>query len=410
MSIISQQVSEPLHANVGGKVVAVPSSIINLHQRENWLSVLPRSAPSATSMQTSAGTEVIVDLPHSGGIDEVDMIYLSMVISNTDSVNNLNILDGFTMIDYVELQNRGVPVQRIYGLALRKLMCLTTSDEKATMILKAANLNPTTFVPLNNIAANGSYTMRVPIPILLSTGRIPMWKEEHEWRLIIKLKGGSDVILSTAGAAVTSLQISSVKVLIDGIMLDRAVREARDRELEASGDIFYKYLDCSMDVLSLGTTTVQTVTQANFNNTGNLAFAFVDLVQSNGLTNELQYTPQTLLTCELLQNSRVISHSLDDNGFTYDLAKLSAGSHWPNPKIMDSNYVFCVSFSDSPSAAVTDGSNWGYHRITGSSEAFRVTPNVSGQMQLNVYSFWNSYMKVNYSSNEIRVQRKPLDY
>lgn len=405
---ISAQLSEPRHVKAGSTVVSNPSSVYNKKQKESLHYVLPRSAPSATSLSTG-GSQIIFDLP-STAVDQLDMMYLCFTIRNNNgAAGALHPVDGWTMIDQVEVQNRGVPVQSIYGQALRKLMILTLLQEKAAMTLRAANMNPTTYVPLNTIADAASLTYRVALPTVLNTAQVPLWREENQWRIVITMRGGTDVVLSTTVATPAQIGLSEVQLLLDGIQFEENVRAAFDRELESAGDIHYKYLEGTRDPLSLGTTVSGTIVQQNYQQTGNLAFAFLDLRSTVG-TNQTQYTPLPLNTAELLQNGRVVSHSLGDNAYTYDVSRLQAATHWPNPLILDVLNTFVISFSDDPASAITTGASHGHYRCNGNAEIVRVTPGNSGANNLWVFGFWHSYFRVNYATRQIRIERKPLDY
>ncbi len=407
-SILSLQVNDPRHVVTGGLVVSNPNAAYNKKQRENLFYVLPRSAPAA-GMFASSGGQVIFDLPHNV-LDELDMMNLVFTITNTNgAAGALHPVDGYTLIDNIEVSNRGVPVQTQYGQALRKIMLLTNPSEKSGCLLKQANLNPITFVPVNTVADAASLTYRIPLPTMLNTCQVPLWREENQWRITITFKGSTDAVLSTTVATAAQISLSGMKLLLDGVQFEESVRRAYDAELEASGDIYYKFVEGSRDPISLGTTVDGTVVQSNYTQTGNLSFAFLDMRTTTG-TNQTQYVALDLDTAELLQSGKVISHGLGDNAFTYDVSKYTSATHWPNPLLLETQNAFIVSFSDDPSAAISTGASHGHYRINGNSEVWRVTPGASGTHQLWVFGYWHGYMKCNYATGQIRIERKPLEY
>lgn len=398
-------ITQPRYARANGQVISNPDAALNLKQRENVGVVLPRSSPNA-AMFANSGGQVIWEVPNNL-VDNLDWLYLQFTITNNHGSAVCAPLDGYSFIDNILIENRGTAVQVLHGLALRKLMLLMTTTEKSTASLRQANLNSTTFTPYATIAAGGSLVFRIPLPVFLATCDVPLWRTENEFRITITFNGGPDVMLSTSGAAASDMGLSTMRMIFDGVLYEESTRRQFDRDLDSLGPITYKYIDGSRDQLSLGTTISGTVTQTNFNQTGNLAFAFLDL-RANAGTNETRYTPLPMASFELLNNGQVVSHQMGENLYDYNLSKLISSTHWSNPLLLDTLNTCIVSFSDSPAASVSTGASYGNYRVTGTSEVWRINPTNSGVNSLFVWGFWHSNMKVDYGAKTIRIERKPL--
>ena len=406
MSVLSRHISTHTHAKAGSIIYSNPESAVNKRQRENITSVSPRDAPSETILNSGGSAEIIFDIPHTE-LDYADMLWLTFNLTNTHGASTANLLDGYTLVDYYELRDRGDVVAKYYGQQMRKEILLASSSEKLSQIVPNVYIDPTTFVSTLDIAPSATKTVYVPLYTLLASANVPLWRQEHKFALHIRFKSGSDVVKVASPVTAANITMTGLALLMDGLLLAEDAKREEDIKLASFGQVVYKYLDTERDILSLGNTVSGTPVSQKYMQNGILAYAFVDLVSATG-TNESQYTPLPLLKAELTQNSRVISHHLGDNGFSYELNKLLAAQHWTNPNLMGALNTFYISFTDEPVSAIGTGANHGGFKIGGQSEIFRVVPGNTGNNQLVVYGRFYSYFATDYNTGKIVIHRKGL--
>jgi len=392
-----------------GNLFTKPQQVGNRkHQEVNKVTVLPRSVPPTN--QLSAPREITFDLPHDS-VDVAEHMYLKFVVTNNDGANALHPVDGFTMVNYIDILCNNKSVQRIYGQMMRKEFCLMSDDEHRAVLAPFIGLSADNYGSNVSIAANGSKTFRVPIHCLLSTGEIPIWSDRFNWRVVVTLKGGSDVVRSTSAATVANTVFSECELVLDGLKYETNVRAAWSRELSQGVPLAVKYVNHVIEDVPLGGTTSGSVSNGNISTTGSAAAVFADLLSST-VTNEAQHTPSAITTMEIVSNGKVVSHGDSDNSYNYaeDMV-YNAVTHWPNPQVLTNLNCAYVSFCEEPSAVLAHGKQSGYFKLSGTNERVRLTPGATiASSVLRLYILCYSFVRLDYRGGEVEVSRNPTDF
>lgn len=406
MSILSRVISEPRLINRGGVVISNPLSVVNKAQREQLVSILPRNIPPPAIL--SAGSpDVTFELPH-GSVDELDMLYFQFTLTNNNATNMAAPQDGYSLLTHIELRCNNEAAHDLYGDALRKVILLTTSSDKASNALLAANLNPNSMDPNYTIAAGASLDYSVPIPSVLNVAQVPMWRREMNWSITFTFRQGANCLVSTSVATVADLTLNQCKLVLDGIQFSEEVRAAYDKELNNSGKIYFKYLEGTATSLALSSVTSGVTTQANLQQSGWLAFALLDLQDASAANQSATYSPALLNSVELLSNSKVISHQLGDGGFKQAFMRQWSASHWTSPELFRTLNTMAICFSDNPGAALATGSNYGAHYLTGQTESIRVNPGATlANALIRFYGFYQAYMSIDFRTGQYEIARQP---
>jgi hypothetical protein len=379
------------------------SSAVNQLQLVTERLLLPRSAPASTCLQ-SGTTDIIWDINQDSGVDLLTDLQLRLTLANSDGSNAMAVVDGFSLVDYWILECNGVQIQGDFGQSMRKIFALTTPQSQLAVSCSAVGLNSSTFVASNAIGTSSNVTIYVPIKTLLSAARVELFRPNTNFRLTIRTISGANCVLSTSAAAVTALTVSNVALVAQGLLLGESIRHKR---LQDRSTHTYRYLDVSRDTLSYGSLTSGTVATANYQNSGMLAFAFLDL-QSTAAAQETLYTPSAITAVDVLSNGQVINSSLGDNSNLYTIVKALASHHWSNTAILAQLNEFYVTFTENPEATVKSSANHGFRVINGNTESVRINPGATiASARVNWYGYWYAYIDVD-GNGHVNVSRNAV--
>lgn len=395
-----------------GLVVTTPQAAGNKRQKDLRAVVLPQNQPAAALFSGSNTSQTVYfDVPHNL-CDDLDQILLQFSVVNTSATLALALTDGWSMINNLTILDNNVPIQVLYGQGLRKNGILMNYQEPFAVISQGVGIDTTSYAANTSIASGGSnsFTFYIPLWTVLSTSRFPLWRREHQLRLALNLRTGTDVVLSTSAATAASASLSGMQLILDGTVYESSVRQALDRILDDAPPVVYRYLDCSFQSIALGSTTTNVAIQGNANAPGRCAYFFADL-QSSSATNESIYTPSAINSLQYLSNSQVVSDALGDNANTYALMKMASYTHFPNPMLLTKLNAAYIAFCENPGAALVSGEVSGWFKSTGLSEAVRILPGVTaGNQVLNCYFYNYSAAVYDYGSGkQAVVYRSPVD-
>lgn len=409
MSLLNGHHETLLHTAHDGHSYANPRQIGNKQHREvNKASVQPTATPPTTQL-TSANT-ISFDLPHDA-VDELEHAYLQFTITNNNgAAAQLDMVDALSVIDQVEIKCNNKTVQQLYGDVLRKEFCLMMTDDRQYVMDYYVGIDKSNYTSDNPIADGSTRTFRAPINSMLNTCRVHLWRPENKWRVVFSLRGGTDVLHSTSAATASDIGFSDCKLVLDGIMYDRSLRDEIDKALDNSSTVAFKYIDHTREEVNIGgSTTDGTLVTGNLTTSGRCAVLFADLRSVDG-TNETFAKGSAINSFEVLQNNTVVSHNDSDNSYTYDDIRWNSASHWPNPRLIETFNNVYVSFSEDPAGAIAHGSNSGYYKFTGSGARVRLTPGATiASAHLVCWVLCYSTLTINYNTNKIEVKRHSVD-
>lgn len=352
------------------------------------------------------------DLPQNL-IDYVNCMYLQLPISNA-AVGQADLTDGFSMIDYVQIEANGIIVQVDWGSAMRKNFCLLADlDSKFAGAAAAVYISPTTFNSTLNIAGAGSATVSVPIyQTLFSVADVPLsYPSNINWRLTIRFKTRStNIMRSISVAAIADISVNNPHLVITGQVLSEQAKFELVKSLR-NKDCVYRYYTCSREQLSLGTVVSGTTTQANFSAQGQLSFCHLDLRNQTVAAAEENYTASALTSFEMLSNGQVVSHNLGDNAYTYTLYKCISPEYWPNQALLAAKNNASIIFSENPVETLRHGTNYGFRRCSGQNEVIRVVPGANiVSARLDTFCYWHSTLLIDYRNGLVTPQRQNVEY
>jgi len=399
--VITQQVEdEQKYASIGAATIDNKSRRNKL-QREHIVKVQPRAIPPATTLQGGVN-EIQFDLPNS--VDEIDKLFLSFVVTNTDAVNALDLVDTFSMIEFVEIICNSDVVQTLWGQAMRANWLATTSSEKLTLAALGAKLNHVNpGLSLFSVPASGTTTVFMPIDSILNTTSMPLWFDKVHWRINIRFRSGSDVLMTTSAAAITAASMSSVELIVDGLLYHENVRAALHSEIVHRPQL-YKYQNQQRDVLSLGPVTNGTVTQQNWAASGALSHAWLQLASTTA-TNESSFLGSAVTSFELLRDGIPV-HGAGDNGYTYALQKACiAASHWTNPYFLNNINLPYLCFNDSPEKALSNHGNDGFY-VVNNNTVIRLKPGATiASAKLSVYGHFAAAVLIDFAAGKASISK-----
>lgn len=406
MSLLSGHHEPFLFKGPNGVLHTQPQQGPNKKHKEMLGYVLPRATPSVSILDSD--NTIMFDL--NGEVDQVEHMYMKFTITNNNgSGNSLELVDVFTMLDYAEVRFDNEAVQTIYGDALRKEMMLMTPNERLTVFDSYWGLSPT-YNADGTIADGASRTFRLPLMTMLSSCKVPLWREEYSIRIVVHLRGGNDVVESTSTAAFSDIAFSDCELRLDGLVFAEDVKIAINRTLDNSGTVGYKYIDHVKEPIPAGSVTDGVVKSVNVHSTGPVAMIWLDLRASTA-TGEDLYNPADIDTVEALQNGKVVSHNLMEGAFHYSDIEYASSLHWENPKYVAYKNAAYISFCDRPAAAIAQGAHSGYFKFTSKSERIRFTPGATiADAVLTAYHCIYSTTRVNYGSGQKSIDRTPTEF
>jgi hypothetical protein len=326
-----------------------PESAVTLRQRSQVTYVLSRNTIAAALLQGGT-TDVIFDIP-SNLVDYLECLYLKYTITNTDPSNALAMVDAYTMIDWITLSCNNEDIQTLYGVGIRNNIIAGNSIDRLAQILPAVGISTSSYAANVSIAAGGTnnQTFYVPLHTLLDRARLPMWRSAVQWRLTVRWKTGSQILMSTSAAAVTAVSLSSP---------------------------------------------------------GYCAYVWI-YVNSATAANEQLYNSLALNTFEVLDNGLQTFHNLGDNQYTPAQMKLQATTEWVNTQALSQLNVYYASYSDYPSRALNTGSNYGSYKIKGSTATLRITPGATNSSAMALmFGMWYSQIHIDYAAGKFKVERQ----
>ena len=116
-----------------------------------------------------------------------------------------------------------------------------------------------------------------------------------------------------------------------------------------------------------------------------------------------------LTSFDLLKGGTPVLHQLGDNQYTSTIMNLRSMDYWTNTNLINSRVVYFVSPSEDPEEGISHGAGYGYFRISGTNETFRiVSPNNVTNAVLTVYASWYASMEISFSDGVMRINRKSL--
>lgn len=395
--------SEVSFVNVNGEWVNKHQAV-NQHASNGIFKVLPRSNLSNTALAGGVA-ELAFDLPH-GSLDYLNCVKLACTLTNA-GVGALDLVDAYSLVDYIELQANGVPLQTLYGKNSRDTLILGTDVlSRWSSALSNAYISGTTYNSTLSIGAGLSVN---PISswynTMLTTANFPMWLLPNvQFRIVVRFNTGANALVRAGSVAtIADLRMSDAYLLLYGQILADEVRSGFTTEYMKHPKLL-KYLHCTREVLNLGATVSGNQVQAHLTSTGTLSHAFLDY-RNNAVVagGEDVYTPLTINAFEMLYNNQVITHGLGDNGYTYAIHKSIAPEYVQNTDPLNQKNVAFITFSENIMATVASGANYGYRKCTGGSEVVRIVPGVTvaGGARLDVYCNWLSALKVDFSRGAI---------
>lgn len=395
-----------------GDTILQSNQLDNLHQKQELVKVLPRSAPSAGAFASSAA-EISFDLG-SQAIDYIQSIYLNFTITNTGAVA-MHPTDGLGFIEYVNVECDGQIVQTLWAQELRRsLLASAPSNSKLNSLLGEMGVSETTYNANAVLAAGLNKKFIAPIlSTLFSQCDLPISAQsKNQWRLTFRLMSGSSVLRSTSVSTIADMNVSDVFLVLHGQRSsDRQRQEEMVGLISPSGMRTFRYLNYSRESLSLGATVNGTPQTANVNATGMLAYAHVDLQPSVIPNADGFYTPQNIDSLDLLRNNQIINHTLGDNGFGYAMEKALTHEYWGTTFLHSVKNAHTILFTEQPLKTIEKAVNYGFVRMTGAQETIRCTPRVTlASAQLLLYCAWYSSLEVDFSTGKVVVHRNNTQF
>jgi hypothetical protein len=391
---------------IGNNLQMVKGQVNNTLDREHKVKVLPRSAPASTILQAGS-SDIVFDIPEHA-VDYVDGLYLNYTLTN-GGASTCGLTDGFSHIDYVNVEANGQLVQTLYGAALRANLLATHTSEQLVGLAVGTKLSTATVgIASHSILAAASSSLMIPIKTILDCVQVPMWMNNINWRITFRMKSGGAIMMSTSVGLVTDLTLSSCFLIIDGRLVSDGIRAQHDAKFRRAVSSF-RYLNQDRSVLSLGAATSAVATQQNYNTTGALCYAWLQFL-STSATNETLYTGSAITSFELLQNSQVVHHQLGDNGWLYTYMQTLAPQHWVNTSMFPNINLAYVSLCDDPIGALQRGEGSGFKVIRGDSEVWRLIPGATvASSQLNVYGHFMSHVNIDFNTGQVSAYRGNIE-
>jgi hypothetical protein len=393
----------------GNHIFANPQQVGNKRHNETLTIVeLQAIAPSTTLSSPSKHTFVIPK----DGVDELEFATMRFTVTNNDGGgNSLSMIDPLGILDKVEVQVDGTTVQVLYGAILRKVLCMMTSSDRFAVLATRWGINTSTYAPLVTVADGASTTLYLPLPTMLSSCKLPLWREEYDFRIVVSLRGGTDNTLAGSAAIHSDVAFSACDLLLDGLNYASDVRSEMDKQLN-NGIFACKYCDMVHEPLTIGATTDGVIQTHNIHSAGPVAAVFFDL-RSTSATNENKAVDSSDIdTIEILQNGQLVSMPhMPDNSYTSDLIKYFSSNHWINPKLVDQKNCTYISFAEDPASVLSDGAASGYYKFRSQATRVRLTPGATiASAQLDIHYLMYGILKLDFANRRKEVVRHATDF
>ena len=389
--------------------VSTSMGATNLRQKKSVIKVLPRNAVQSTCFQTSGAFDINFDLTQLN-LDYIENLYLKMNLANGDAVNAMNLVDLTNFFDYITVYCNNEEVQTLYGPAMRNNLILSNDSSALNSMLSPMGMATADYT--SNLTIGTSSNVDVYLPVLdtiLSVAEVPMWRDNLQWRITFRTRGGAALIRSGAAVA-TSLTVTSgtVELWATGILLSEGIKRRHESNLVLGGAKIFRYLDQTRSQISAGAVVSGTTQTLNYQDSGHMSHAYLVLQTSAPVGTQL-YNSAGISTIDFLDNNIPVLQSVGDNQYTTAFASLTGKELWTNTAPLTAGPIYYISPSANPVLAIKKGGNMGSYKSDGSTESIRFTPtaNIASGI-LNVYAHYYSSVIVDFAAGRMLVQRKTL--
>ena len=389
-------------------------SAVNTSQKLSIYQQLPLTAPAASVLSTTPATITFrLDKTMRDNIHYLQVMALKFNVTNTDGINQLKLVDGYSLIDHITFSVGNQPIQTLYGPQIREdLLMMMDSDSKGVGATDAAGIDYETGLSVLNIAANGSQEVIVDIfECFATTSNFPLCLLPSDLQIDLTLRyGGNQCLATGSAAAIGAASLTNMTLLLAGETLSPKAIDRVYRDTKAASPVIFRFVDHAFQSLPLGSITANTpAPSAQFNIQGKLAMINVNLVNNAAATGDVMYY-QTgdIKALDFLDGNTIKSHNLGTLSFTSTMFEALSTAWLPSQKTIAALNRFYVLFDEKIAETIRSGADWGHYDANGSNLQIQILPGVSiANAALYCYAVRYSSLLVEISGDQISLRAAP---